>query len=78
MLLLLARHLRDAYALAPERVAAFAPGNGEARRAEERAPVAAATGYQDGCAALAQLRLDAGADATLLRELLRVHLCGVA
>ncbi|KAK9845361.1 hypothetical protein WJX81_004388 [Elliptochloris bilobata] len=69
MLLLLGRHLRDGYGLAPVRVAAFAPGAADVRRAEERMPVAAAPGAELGCEALGQLRLDAWRDAPALREL---------
>jgi len=73
MLLLLSCHLRAAYGLAPERAAAFGAGSGEARRAEERAPVSAAHGYAAGCGALAQLRLDAGGQRGALRELLQAR-----
>jgi len=73
MLLLLSRPLRAAYGLAPERAAAFGAGSGEARRAEERAPVSAAHGYAAGCGALAQLRPDAGGQRGALRELLQAR-----
>lgn len=73
MLLLLARHLAAAYTLSPERIAGFALGRKDARLAEERAPVAAALGYEAGCGVLAQLRLDAWRDRDALAELLQAR-----